>query len=130
MAKAAQVILLSTALILLACGRPGADSTTPVQGTLQGDVLAGPTCPVEDATHPCPPAPIAARKVFIAQQKQRVMTVVTNEQGRFSAHLPAGQYQVEVELVGIEIAKEQPLSVMVEPRQTTVIRIMVDTGIR
>src|SRR5215218_2707848 len=105
MTKAAQAILLSTALILLACGRPGADGSTPVQGTLQGDVLAGPTCPLEHATHPCPPAPIAARKVVIAQQKQRVMTVVTTDQGRFSAHLPAGQYQVEVEVIGIERAK-------------------------
>ena len=128
--KTGQAILLCTILTLLACGLPGADAPPPAPGTLQGEVLAGPTCPVEDAVNPCPPAPMAARKVFIATQEQGVMTVMTNDQGRFSARLPSGQYHVEVELVGIEIAKDQPIPVIVEPGKIASIHIVVDTGIR
>ena len=52
--------------------------------------------------NPCPPRPLPARKVFITEQQQPIMTVVTNDQGRFSVRLPAGLYQVAVTLVGIE----------------------------
>ena len=128
--KPAQAIVLCTVLTLLACGRPGEGAPPPAHGTLQGGVRAGPTCPVETAAQPCPPAPIAARKVVIAQQAQPVLTVVTNAHGQFSAQLPTGQYQVAVELVGIESAKEQPIAVLVEPGKIATIQIMVDTGIR
>lgn len=124
------VTALSAALagvVLFACG----GATPRPTGLLVGAVLAGPTCPVEREDNPCPPMPLANRQVRALTPEGDVAdTVRTGPDGRFVLEVPAGDYLLEVELQGIEIAKEMPLPATVREGAVTEVQIEVDTGIR
>lgn len=116
-------------VLLLACA--GGDGAPRPTGLVVGTVLAGPTCPVETEEMPCPPMPLADREVrALSPDGDVVARTSTDAGGRFTLQVPAGDYLLEVELQGIEIAKEAPLSLTVREGAVTTVQIDVDTGIR
>ena len=56
---------------------PATAATTGTQGTLAGDVVAGPTCPVERAEDPCPPKAVPNREVQILGPNNAVAATAT-----------------------------------------------------
>lgn len=124
------LLAMSVGLLFSACGQLGAGGP---QGTLTGDVVAGPTCPVENAQHPCPPKPVPDRQVSIdAPDGTVVATTTTDRQGHFSILLPPGSYVVRVAVGPGLLGMRQitPGYIMVVAGQTAYIQIQLDTGIR
>jgi hypothetical protein len=122
---------LALSVALAACGSGG--GITVASGTLTGDVVAGPTCPVEQAENPCPPKAVANREVkILAKSGQVVATTTTDAQGHFSVALAPGEYVVAVAIVSGQVGMRQttPGDVTVASGQSAYIKIELDTGIR
>src|SRR5262245_47254998 len=87
------LLLVSFLLGLSACG----ESAGGAQGTIIGDVVAGPMCPVEQADTPCPLQPVTNRQVTIATTSgATAATATTDGNGRFSVNVAPGTYVVHV----------------------------------
>jgi hypothetical protein len=124
------LLLLPTCLLgLSACGQ----GVSGAQGTISGDVVAGPMCPVERADTPCPPQPVTDRQVTIETTSGATAAItMTDGTGRFSVNVAPGSYVVHV-LAGpgmLGLRQETPGGVTVTANQTSTIHIELDTGIR
>jgi len=124
------LLLLPTFLLTLsACGQ----GASGAQGTISGDVVAGPMCPVERADTPCPPKAVTNRQVTIATTSgATAATTKTDGNGRFSVNVAPGAYVVQV-LAGpgmLGLRQDTPGDVSVTANQTSTIHIELDTGIR
>jgi hypothetical protein len=114
----------------------GGQQTPPAtgpHGTLSVDVLAGPTCPVEQVENPCPPAHVTNRPVTISRPDGVVVaTTTTDARGHFNIALAPGAYVIRVAIVPGEVGLRQDSSgdVTMIAGQTTAVQIMLDTGIR
>ncbi|MFM2078610.1 MAG: hypothetical protein RJA49_2500 [Actinomycetota bacterium] len=100
-------------------------------GVVQGDVLAGPTCPVQttDAAA-CAPAPVAGSVEFW-QGDTSTGEVSIREDGSFSVNVPVGTYTVKVVVTatnGFPVCKDSTLTVNADTTQQ--LHIECDTGIR
>jgi hypothetical protein len=122
-----------------AAGTSAAGTSTPTtgasatQGALAGDVVAGPTCPVERAEDPCPPKPVPDREVEILGANSAVVaTATTDSKGHFSVALAPGTYTVTVPIKQGLIGMRQMSDVKatVTAGQVTTVKVMLDTGIR
>jgi hypothetical protein len=130
----ALVLMAAVALgaALAACGGDGG-SIIIVSGTLSGDVVAGPTCPVEQIDNPCPPKAVPNREVQILTKSGAVAAKTTTDaQGHFSVSLAPGDYVVAVTVVAGQVGMRQttPGDVSVASGQSSYIKIELDTGIR
>jgi hypothetical protein len=108
----------------------GASAT---QGTLAGDVVAGPTCPVERAEDPCPPKAVPNREVDILGANNAVVaTTTTDGKGHFSVALAPGTYVVTVPIKQGLIGMRQMSDVKanITAGQVTTVKVELDTGIR
>jgi hypothetical protein len=108
-------------------------TTTGALGTIAGEVVAGPTCPVATVENPCPPKPVPDRKVLLLTPGGvLVTTTMTDANGRFAVRLAPGSYTVHVEagpgMLGLD--QVTPGNVTVHAGQTTTMQIELDTGIR
>ena len=111
-------------------GTPGMSGT---QGMLAGDVVAGPTCPVERAEDPCPPQAVPNREVQILGANNSVVAKVTTDgKGRFTVALAPGTYTVTVPIQQGQIGMRQvsDVKVTITAGQTATVKIELDTGIR
>jgi Carboxypeptidase regulatory-like domain len=111
---------------------PGTE-TPGTQGTLAGDVVAGPTCPVERAEDPCPPKVVPNREVqILGANRAIVATTVTDSKGHFSVALAPGTYAVTALIVSGQVGMRQmsDVTATVTAGQVTTVKIMLDTGIR
>jgi hypothetical protein len=139
------LLAIGMALALAGCasitvsGSGAAETSTPTtgtsgtQGTLSGDVVAGPTCPVERAEDPCPPKAVPNREVEILGANGAVVaTAMTDSKGHFSVALAPGTYVVTVPikqgLIGMRQTSDVKASVTAG--QVTTVKVMLDTGIR
>lgn len=141
--------LVPPTLVLAGCGVSAGAGLT---GTIAGDVVAGPTCPVEQADNPCPNRPVADRQVTIfaasaatgaatagaatagatMQSGNPVASATTDANGDFSVRVPPGDYVVQV-MAGpgmLGLRQETSGAVIVTADQTTTVHIVLDTGIR
>jgi hypothetical protein len=103
------------------------------QGMLTGDVVAGPTCPVERAEDPCPPKAVPNREVEILGTTGAVVTTATTDSnGHFSVALAPGTYTVTVPMQQGQIGMRQESDVKanVITGQVTTVKVVLDTGIR
>jgi hypothetical protein len=102
-------------------------------GTIAGDVVAGPTCPVESIEDPCAPKPVPDRKVLILTPGGAIAaTTTTDANGRFSVRVAPGSYTVRAEAGPGKLGLNQvsPGDVTVRAGATATVRIELDTGIR
>lgn len=117
---------------------PGTSGTalptaSSAQGTLSGDVVAGPTCPAERAEDPCPPKAAPNREVQILGASGAVVAnVTTDSNGHFSVALAPGTYTLIVPKKPGQIGMRQvgDAKANIVAGQVTTIKIELDTGIR
>ena len=132
-AYARSAILIGCALLALFVAACGAGTSSGPFGTIAGDVVAGPTCPVERVSSPCPPEPVQNRLVTISTPSgAEVARTTTDVTGHFSVDVRPGAYVVTVQIVQGQVGLRQitPGNVSVTAGQTTTIHIELDTGIR
>lgn len=115
-------------LVLAGCG--GTTSAAGSRsGTVQGQVLSGPSCPVERAESPCPPHPVARATVTAsAADGSRVAEARTDDSGLFTLTLAPGTYRVAVSTALAAAAGGQ--TVTIRAGVTSHVHLMVDSGIR
>ena len=120
-------VLAAFALVSCSNGTGTGDGTTGIRGS----VVLGPTCPVERADSPCPPAPYAAR-ITVKQGGDAVASYDTGPDGTFHIQLAPGTYTVEAEpLEENPIARMDPLPPVDVPSDGYAdITISFDSGIR
>jgi hypothetical protein len=121
-------------LISASCSRDSAGS-----GTLEGQVTIGPLQPVERPgfNPPVPPEVFASRKIMVYDERGKsLIKQVSIEQtdqtnaGVYRVEFPAGKYMVDINHSGIDHSSDVPSVVEIEPGQTVVLNINIDTGIR
>ena len=120
---------LALALVVVAlasCGGEGAGDGT---SGIRGQALAGPQCPVETQTSPCPPVPYEGTVVATDVGSGAEYTVDTDSNGRFELPLEPGTYEVTI-VSESSPPFAKPQTVTVEPGSFTEIVVSVDTGIR
>ena len=113
------------AVLLVACG---SDAASPPGGGIEGNVTAGPTCPVEIQGSPCPPGAWTGTVRATASDGSTQETQ-TDADGGFRLALEPGTYTVVpvIEGSGPPIAK--PVTVTVGDAMQQ-LDLQVDTGIR
>lgn len=108
-----------------------APSSTASSG-VQGQVLAGPQCPVVREGSPCPDRPIRATiDVRTPDSDELVTTFSSSDDGRFRVALPPGDYVIVPRPApSFALSAGAPQTVAVRDGQWTEVTIEYDTGIR
>ncbi len=94
-----------------------------------GMVSAGPTCPVEQAGHPCRPKPVLGEVQARATGGGVIGEARTSGQGFYKLALRPGTYTLEV-ITGGLLPRCPPTEVTVSPGKWAAADITCDTGIR
>jgi hypothetical protein len=136
---------LAAVVVLTACAQVGGDSgaSTPAPSAsgVRGHVVAGPTCPVESTTSPCPPRPVQADvEVVELGAPSRgtsggggswvIATAHSDADGRFSIGLAPGRYAVRAVPPPGPMQAARPVDVEVLAGAFTEVTLTIDTGIR
>ena len=102
------------------------------QGTLNGTVVAGPSCPIETSDYPCPPKPVPNRQVMIETPDGKIAaTPTTDSDGRFSVNLAPGTYVLKVAQGASQLPiQRKPVIVVIVAGKTLSVQIELDSGIR
>jgi hypothetical protein len=111
---------------------------TPGASGIEGQVLLGPTCPVERIDSPCPPRPganLAMQFYAGGDTTTYVANVTTDGEGRFHIDLPPGNYTIEGPCSGtMKCAFAYPrldsTTVTVHGGEFALVTVHGDTGIR
>lgn len=102
---------------------------TPRGSGIEGQVLIGPMCPVEQQGQGCPDQPYQATLTVNSLSGGQIIQFQTDEQGHFSVPLVPGEYILHPESPnGIPFAGDQ--SFIVETGRYTRITVNYDSGIR
>jgi hypothetical protein len=124
------VFLVALLLFISAC------STGPTQyGILEGHVTIGPLLPVHREGDPIPTPSsdvYAAREIVVYKEngQTEVVRLKIDSDGNFHSSLPVGTYVVDINHVGIDMAKGFPKTIEIKYQQVTRVDIDIDTGIR
>jgi hypothetical protein len=103
---------------------------------INGVALAGPTCPVVEAGHPCPPGPVDAWLVLARRGWPGIYSISHTDRGRFWIAVPPGDYVLRAKLPAQRMrgsqlpTAPQPLLVRVRPHAFTTVTLGFDSGIR
>jgi len=125
-----RILLLLTLLLVTSCVPLPRET-----GVLEGHVTIGPLVPVVQEGVPEPtPAPevYASRQIVVYAQdgQTEVARVQIDGQGNYRVELAVGTYVVDINHVGIDMAKELPKTVEIVAGQVTRLDVDIDTGIR
>ena len=123
------LVLGVVALVLAGCGGKQAEHFGPPSG-IEGTVLLGPLCPVEQADSPCPDKPIAAEISVKAVSGQGFADGRSGADGHYRIDLPPGVYMVTARGIGQSLQVGKAVSVTVRTGEFTHLDLMVDSGIR
>lgn len=125
-----RLVITVLAVTLVACADAGAeDASEPRTSAIRGEVTAGPQCPVEIASSPCPDAPWSGT-VRISGADGETVQVDTTDAGRFRVALAPGTYEVVAVPPVQGVAFADPQTVTVVEGIDAEVRLVVDTGIR
>ncbi len=116
---------------LAACTPRTTDPFEPLDSGIDVQVLIGPMCPVMQAGQPCPDKPYQATLTVLGPGGNKILQFQTDEQGRYKAILPPGEYTLHPETpkgMPLPIAGEQNFAV--EPHKFTQVVVNYDSGIR
>jgi hypothetical protein len=119
--------LLGTFLLTLALSAACA-AGPEASGGIYGQVLAGPTCPVERPGEVCGPRPWVGR-VRATSEEGRTYEEDTDDEGRYALDLPPGVYTV-VAVTSGGPPTGIPQAIQVPAGQPMRVDLEVDTGIR
>ena len=121
-----RIIFIFLLFFLSACS---SSTPTPIDSGIEGQALIGPMCPVVKAGQECPDRPYQAVVTVNNSQRERIVQVQTDEEGRFKIPLAPGEYILHPESPNVmPYAGEQTVTV-VEGKFTQVV-INYDSGIR
>ncbi len=111
---------------------PGSGGILPYNSGVSGQVLLGPTCPVERI----PPDPACADKGYettvqatIVGRSSPFATINTDKEGRFTIMLPPGSYTIEP-VGGKVLPRCETKSVTISPGVILQTNLSCDSGIR
>jgi hypothetical protein len=121
-----RVVACLVLVLLVACGTSPRVSTE-VDSGVRGVVLAGPQCPVESTTSPCPDRPWVG-KVEASDGAVRTERD-TDAAGHFEIALEPGTWTLTPVMTGA-MPSARPVTVTVRPHAFVTVRLVVDTGIR
>lgn len=93
---------------------------------IHGTVLAAPTCEVEREGSPCPPAPVARKRVIATHDGRTIASAITDDMGRFTLHLATGRYLVRLDSRG-GYADTGARRLFVRPHETQQVQLLVRT---
>jgi hypothetical protein len=93
-----------------------------------GTATAGPTCPGEQAGHPCPPRPVSGA-VSARRADGTTLAGAISKRGTYRITVPAGTYTLNVQ-TGSLLPRCPPAKVDVSGGATVQANISCDTGIR
>jgi len=128
MRRRALTIVAITAAAAAAYGSPVAAARTRPSSGVAGRVTAGPTCPVEQVGHPCPPQPVSG--TIKAQKASRTIARTRSDaNGNYSMRLAPGRYTLVVQ-TGSTFPRCPTTPVTVPRGQVVTVNITCDTGIR
>jgi hypothetical protein len=117
------MLSLISLLLLTACV-----TTSSETGTLEGHVTVGPLAPV---VAPAPEIYSGREIVIFAEDGQTEVTrAKIDGSGNYRVTLPVGTYGVDINHLGIDIAKGLPQDIQIKAGQTTRLDVEIDTGIR
>jgi len=116
------------AMTFLSCAAASTPQQATPRGTVAGRVTAGPTCPVERAGHPCPPAPVSAEVQARVAGRVKASTH-TDADGRYALRLASGKYTL-VAVTKQRYPRCAGRTVTVRAEHVTRAAITCDTGIR
>jgi len=126
MKKIPFILIILMLAVLTACSANS--STTPDSG-VEGQVLIGPVCPVEQPGDTCPDRPYQATLTVNNPQGEKVVQIETDEEGKFKITLEPGSYVLVPESTDmIPFASEQPFTVA--EGKYTQLTVAFDSGIR
>jgi major membrane immunogen (membrane-anchored lipoprotein) len=129
--KQLAILTIGLSLFLTACG----DSTI-VGGSgngaagIQGKVLLGPMCPVQQAGSPCPDKPIKADITVTDADGKTVATGHSDADGTYRISLPAGSYTVQAKRPDDSFGFGKPVTVEVSRGTFVNLNLVIDSGIR
>lgn len=124
------VFLLLTAYALTACASEGGDEIASSSG-VRGQVLLGPTCPVEQVGSPCPDEPVEGVDVRAVTGGETIAETTSGEDGRFELELPPGRYTLEAVVAPDGPGMfAKPVAVTVTAGAFVEVVVSVDSGIR
>jgi hypothetical protein len=129
-------LLLPAAALLLALlaacvGDPV--SGPPQSSGIEGQVLLGPQCPVQQAASPCPDKPyVATVDVYTADRKTKVATFTSDANGHYRVGLLPGDYYIDPQPPDPSrpLPVAAPQTATVQSMKWTEVTITYDTGIR
>jgi len=100
------------------------------QGTISGEVIIGPLCPVEPCKNPDPDIYIS-RQLILQPGFGNTIHVPLNPDGSFQATVNAGTYTMNlIDCTFLGCKRSLPITVTIIPNKITTIDINIDTGIR
>jgi hypothetical protein len=124
-------LLGSVALALVSGGSGWAAGPIRLARTsgVNGTVTAGPTCPVEQVGHPCPPRPVSAGIRAQSARGGVVARTHSDANGHYAMALRPGRYTLVVQ-TGSQFPRCPATPVTVPRNGTVTADISCDTGIR
>lgn len=125
--------LLAFSLVLaLGCAEAEPGNPGPLASGVRGRVVAGPTCPVQTLTSPCPPKPVQTTVAVEPLSGDGIVTVDTGADGTFRVSLEPGGYLLTARPPVDPAARwiGRSATVTVEPGAYTRVTLFLDTGLR
>lgn len=120
------ILILLIVIAVTACS--GNSPATPDSG-VEGKVVIGPVCPVEQQGESCPDRPYQAMLTVNNPNGEKIVQMETDEDGYFKIPLEPGNYILVPESEDLlPFATEQPFTVT--EGQYTQLTIAFDSGIR
>ena len=118
-------------VLLTACARGSSAGSDDRLGTIHGEVLLGPTCPVESIQSPCPGRPLAGVPVRVVDADGEVRaSAVSDDRGAFTIDVTPGSYLLTASIEQDAARSVEPVRVEVRAGEVVRSDVMVDSGIR
>jgi len=105
-------------------------ATVAAMSGIEGQVLLGPTCPVEREGVSCEEPYEATIAVWDAARTQRVFVFDSDDDGRFHVGLSPGEYYIEPQGDQRGLPRPEPQIVTVPANTFVSVTLHYDTGIR
>ncbi len=132
------LILLVSVILISGCVKLVPPVDLEKIGTLEGKISIGPICPVErDPPDPnCQPTEETYKAwqiaVWTTDKENKVALIEPNTDGNYNLELPVGNYVVDLEEqkpFGIG-GNNLPATITINSKETTILNVDIDTGIR
>jgi hypothetical protein len=117
--------------LLTACGSASSAGPNDRLGTIRGEVLLAPLCPVESIQSPCPGRALAGVPVRVVDAEGNVRASgVSDDHGAFTIDVAPGAYLLTAVIEEDPARSVKPVRVEVRAGEVVRSDVTVDSGIR